>query len=1120
MAPDIIISSSITSTDEINSICLGSGRFLRSVLVPFLSSHSNTAVFQTRGRNFVDSFAIGTCDKEQGVHATLPTLEYLIDTKNCDGSTTTQSITICAAGTLGNSSAKSHFFQTVLAERAKSLEVIGVGVTEAGLQSRKNGTMVDLTTLLYRLYELGGVSESASSKNRRICVVNTDNVPNNGDLIRKHVLENARELYGNEVNVGDVKNGGDEENSGNGFVHFLEKKVAFLNTMVDRITSARPGSNGMIPLCEPLPMKALVICDEGRDLPKWMESEDVQKEFGVKIRHSAKELASDIVLKLRIANGTHTAVAHVMALSSLLNTDSLSNSPSSNRLLLTYLDTLFQTQILPASTIEGITPEEILATWQDWRQRLIHPHFGLSTFFITQNGAAKGGIRLGPTVKSLVRGSSCPRNKNPLNVSLAFAMAAILRFVTPIADCFSKSAIGQYPAISEKMQSGIYVGWLDDSLASGKSRDSIANSHSMESSAQDTVNYADGLRYNLSEGWYEFRCDCPIKWKSSPSAQSEVEVPLQELLSKLVRSGQPCSCGRVVRSYLLHPQGGDLGSLLDEDEKIAGFLDEFVCAVSTLYARMVSGDKGLDLLQEMTEEKHVYKNGLATSCIVLMDGVASTKQNDLQPLRYRLCPIPSSSNLMGSINNRKVNESDIRSIVFSEVSSAHVIDLHTHLLPPSHGALCLWGIDELLTYHYLVAEYFMTAPADVTPQGFYAMSKKDQADLIWDALFVKRSPISEATRGVITTLVGLGLDSHVKNCDLQAIREFYDSFRNDGLSGAERFCELVYQVSGVRYAVMTNIPFDSNESRHWRPKKKEYPDTFKSALRVDPLLAGDKETIETALKSAGYGTTLADARQYLHDWCDTMKPEYMMASTPHDFSLSPLEGRGTLAGVKKSGIDEKAMQSPFAFTDLTGNKDCEGCEETDDMPSVINESSNFLTQVLMPVCEERDLPLALKIGAHRGVNPELRTAGDGIVAFADTESLSRLCARFPKVRFLATFLSRVNQHEACVLANKWRNLHLYGCWWYCNNPSIIHEITSMRVEMLGTAFTSQHSDARVMDQLIYKWSHSRAVIADVLAKEYEKVLNSGWSFTRAEIRRDVRRLLGGSYEEFMKKSLT
>ena len=77
----------------------------------------------------------------------------------------------------------------------------------------------------------------------------------------------------------------------------------------------------------------------------------------------------------------------------------------------------------------------------------------------------------------------------------------------------------------------------------------------------------------------------------------------------------------------------------------------------------------------------------------------------------------------------------------------------------------------------------------------------------------------------------------------------------------------------------------------------------------------------------------------------------------------------------------------------------------------------------------------------------------------------------------------------------------------------------MRVEMLGTACTLQHSDARVLDQLLYKWPHSRAVIASVLQEQYTKLAVSGWSPTRAEIRRDVERLFGKSYEEFMVKSL-
>lgn len=410
----------------------------------------------------------------------------------------------------------------------------------------------------------------------------------------------------------------------------------------------------------------------------------------------------------------------------------------------------------------------------------------------------------------------------------------------------------------------------------------------------------------------------------------------------------------------------------------------------------------------------------------------------------------------------------------------------------------------------------MTAPASITPEAFYAKSKKDQADKIWQALFVDRSPISEACRGVITTLMSLGLSKEVRLRDLEGVRSYYNSFRDRGLQGTKEFVERAFASSGIRYAVMTNIPFDANEAQYWRPQPEEYSKRFRSALRVDPLLAGDRQTIEKVLQASGYDVDLEGARQYLRDWCDTMKPEYMMCSTPHDFVLRG----GTLAGVKKTGVNEEAVKQPGAFVAIT-NSDCtvtcDGAE--DEAPSVIDETTDFLSEVLMKVCEERDLPVALKIGAHRGVNPALQAAGDGVVAFADAGVLGRLCSRFPKVRFLATFLSRNNQQEACVLASKFRNLHIYGCWWFCNNPSIIKEITQMRIEMLGSAFTAQHSDARVVDQLLYKWPHSRAVIAQVLIEEYQKLIASGWALTRAEVRRDVKRLFGGSYEEFMAKSL-
>ena len=89
-------------------------------------------------------------------------------------------------------------------------------------------------------------------------------------------------------------------------------------------------------------------------------------------------------------------------------------------------------------------------------------------------------------------------------------------------------------------------------------------------------------------------------------------------------------------------------------------------------------------------------------------------------------------------------------------------------------------------------------------------------------------------------------------------------------------------------------------------------------------------------------------------------------------------------------------------------------------------------------------------------------------------------------------LARENQHELCVAARKFGNLMVFGCWWFLNNPSLIEEIERMRFELLGTSFIPQHSDARVLDQLIYKWDHSRRIIGKVLADKYADLAETGW----------------------------
>jgi hypothetical protein len=84
-----------------------------------------------------------------------------------------------------------------------------------------------------------------------------------------------------------------------------------------------------------------------------------------------------------------------------------------------------------------------------------------------------------------------------------------------------------------------------------------------------------------------------------------------------------------------------------------------------------------------------------------------------------------------------------------------------------------------------------------------------------------------------------------------------------------------------------------------------------------------------------------------------------------------------------------------------------------------------------------------------------------------------------------------------------------------NNPSLVAEITAMRLETLGLSFIPQHSDARVLDHLIYKWDHSREIIGRVLLEKYSCALAAGWQLTEEEIERDIAKLFHGNFRDFL-----
>ena len=105
--------------------------------------------------------------------------------------------------------------------------------------------------------------------------------------------------------------------------------------------------------------------------------------------------------------------------------------------------------------------------------------------------------------------------------------------------------------------------------------------------------------------------------------------------------------------------------------------------------------------------------------------------------------------------SRALAASQIGAAVEHELQAAQFIDIHTHLYMPSLGPVGLWGIDNLVTYHYLEAELFRSST--IQPAAYWQLSQQEKADAIWKALFVENAPLSEATRGVIAVLQAFGV---------------------------------------------------------------------------------------------------------------------------------------------------------------------------------------------------------------------------------------------------------------------------------------------------------------------------------------------------------------------------
>ena len=395
---------------------------------------------------------------------------------------------------------------------------------------------------------------------------------------------------------------------------------------------------------------------------------------------------------------------------------------------------------------------------------------------------------------------------------------------------------------------------------------------------------------------------------------------------------------------------------------------------------------------------------------------------------------------------------NLKEELYRIINNTEIFDIHTHLFPSSFKTHYLSGIGEVLNYHYLIAE--LLTSTNITPNAFYDLNNKDRAKKIWEELFIKQTPVSEACKGVLTILSSFEIDYSSKSFD-QINTEYLELNLSD---------QDILHRSKISSLVMTNNPFDLEEWKLFE-KKDWNSDVYLASLRLDDILLDPNKCIQTA------------------------KNKIQDNLNERDLIIKYL--------------DTAYEQSNPVYAAISLNKD---------QLSTLIENKIF--SYILEWLKLKNLPLSLLLGVKRQVNKEFLLAGDGIDR-VDLSYLSKLCNKYPKNKFLCSCLSLNDQHELTVLGRKHSNMRIFGFWWFMNQPTLIEMIMNLRIELLGFNFIPQHSDARVTDQLIYKWSHFKVILNKILFSHYSELVLRGFKISEEKIITDVNKLLSKNALDFI-----
>ena len=299
----------------------------------------------------------------------------------------------------------------------EQIEIVSLTITEKGYHYNSVKKELDFSNqnVTYDLGNLGkpktavgflvaGLRDRYLSGKAPFTVLSCDNLPNNGAIVKKIVMDFAKKIDPS-------------------FAKWISKEVRFPSSMVDRITPATKDQD-IINFAKEYGVydPALVVHE---NFFQWVIEDKFSSERP-KFELAGIQMVSNVELhekmKLRCLNGTHSALAYLGYLAGL-NTIAECVSDDS---LVNYIQYLWEKEIIP--TLETPEGENLDDYCNKLLERYQNPAIEHKTWQIAMDGSQKLPQRILETVSDLLK-----NQKNFQGLSLA--IAGWIKYVTGIDLC-------------------------------------------------------------------------------------------------------------------------------------------------------------------------------------------------------------------------------------------------------------------------------------------------------------------------------------------------------------------------------------------------------------------------------------------------------------------------------------------------------------------------------------------------------------------------------------------------------------------------------------------------------------------------------------------------------------